>query len=154
MSSSAEPTPLDVPVTTPDGEQIMREVLRQYERVNPRDHQDTEAHLGERTLDVLADYARSLTVRNHDDPLPRMIAPPKTLLGMPVRADDTLPFGEVRFITENGQERAMRRILAEGKSIYVVKMLPPALPPVPDPTLCALIRHWRRKLRSWPGRKR
>ena len=141
-------------MTTPDGEQIMREVVRQYGKVNPRDHRDTEVHLSEYTLDMLAGYARSLTVRDHDDPLPRIIAPPKTIFSMPVRTDDTLPFGEIRFVTENGQERAMRRILAEGKSINVMKMLPPALPSLPDPTLRALIRHWRRKLRNRRGRRR
>lgn len=138
-----------------DGEQIMREVVRQYGKINPRDHRDTEVHLSEYTLDMLAGYARSLTVRDHDDPLPRIIAPPKTIFSMPVRTDDTLPFGEIQFVTENGQERAMRRILAEGKSsINIVKMSVPLPPPAPDPTLRALIRHWRRKLRNRRGTRR
>lgn len=124
-------------------DEIIQRTIEAYTRINPRDRQDTEAHMRQETLDHLLK-----SVGSKIDPATALIMN-TTLLGFTVRIDDTLPFGKVDFVTENAQERALRR-LARDYTINVMKLevsspemimrqTPPTL------TLRALLRKWFRQ---------
>jgi len=74
------------------------------------------------------------------------------LFGCPLRIDETVPFGTVKAVTETELDRTMRRMAAEGRVVNVMKPVTfdwtvPAPPPAP--TLRALARRWRKKLKSF-----
>lgn len=120
---------------------LMRNLYEHFSHVDPRDRRDTEIHVSAATAERIA--VENIDGINWKD---SMLDDGATLLGLPVRRDDSIPFGQFRFITENAQERAMRRIVERGGTVNV--MQPVAWPePVsePAPTLRALLRHWFRR---------
>lgn len=74
----------------------------------------------------------------------------KSCFGIRLEVDKNLPPGTIYLNVENQQERAMRRLLADGKHVPVVKINidPSPMPMVPKPTLKALLRHWFRRRRN------
>lgn len=115
--------------------------LSGYSRIDPRDRQDTEAHLSQETAEAITKLASSDA---------KVDAEGAQLFGLRTRRDDSLPFGAVRFVTENEQDRALRRAAKGGMSINVVKIddLTPFPAPPPAPTLRALVRHWLEKVKD------
>jgi len=116
-------------------------LIEQYAGIDPRDRQDTEIHLSTSTMDTLI----GSVIWDGEAPIVRE---PGMLLGRPLRLDDSIPYGEFRFVTENAQDRAIRRATRDGITVNVMKLeaLPPTVLPAPAPTLGALIKHWLR----WP----
>lgn len=124
----------------PQIEDFYETVVREYGKIDPRDRQDTEAHLSAATAQAVAALV-SLDAK--------IDAEGATLFGLRTRRDDSIPFGRVRFVTENAEDRAIRRAAKDGLAVNVMKLeaLPPLMMPAPEPTLRALLRHWLRRLR-------
>lgn len=123
---------------------LIRKLLEGCAKIDPRDRRDTEIHLSAGTAKVLA----MSTIHGEKFAFEDRYTDGAMLFGITCRRDETLPFGEFRFVTENAQERAMRRIVADGRTtINVMKpvALMPELLPAPKPTLRALLRHWLRR---------
>lgn len=123
---------------------IMENLFDGYRKINPRDRRDTEVHLAASTAQAIA-----ATLPDADFKFEDYMADGAMLLGIMCRRDDTVPHGEFRFVTENAQERAIRRIRDQfGRSaVNVVKpvVFLPEVVPAPSPTLRALLRHWLRR---------
>jgi hypothetical protein len=120
---------------------IYESAVRQYAEVLPQDRRDSEFHMSGETMD---DLLRQMKLVGGTSP-----GQPVTLLGLPVQVNDFMPPGVVKLVTENEQERAIRRIVGDGVSVHVVRFdwPTPELPlPVPAPTLRALLRHWWKKV--------
>ena len=128
---------------------LMRSLYDGYAAINPRDRRDTEVHLSTATANYLA---LQLTMTGGKFDMENWVTG-ATLLGRPARCDEGIPFGEFRWITENAQERAMRRIRGEfgDRAINVMQPLAmdwPVPSPAPKPTLRALLKHWLKRSRS------
>lgn len=115
--------------------------LWEYSEIDPRDRRDTEAHLSQDTAEAIARLV---------SPDADVDAEGAQLFGLKTRRDDSIPFGQVRFITENDQDRALRRAARDGLQVNVVKLeaLPPMATPAPPPTLRALVRHWLERMKE------
>ena len=123
-------------------DEIVRGVAEAYCRIDPRDRRDTEAHMCQETLDHLVksvgatiDSGMALIMNT-------------TLLGLTVRIDDALPFGQVEWVTEDEQDRAIRRAMRDGVAVNIMKleMLPPEVVVRETPqTLRGLLRKWLRR---------
>lgn len=126
-----------------DLEQIEADAIRGYRKINPRDVRDTEAHMSGLTFRALY-----FSLSQGEPPAG---ADGSTLFGMTVRLDDELAYGEVRYITENAHDRALRRLAADGKQINVMALeafAPIVTPLTPEPTLRALLAKWCKKIRK------
>lgn len=123
---------------------IMGNLFDGYRKINPRDRRDTEVHLAASTARAIA-----VTLPDVDFKFEDYMTDGAMLLGIMCRRDDTVPYGEFRFVTENAQERAIRRIRDQfGRNVVnVVEPLAflPEVVPAPKPTLRALLRHWLRR---------
>jgi hypothetical protein len=119
---------------------IYESAVRQYGEVRPEDRRDSEFHMSGETMDDLLRQIKLVTGGSPGQPV--------TLLGLPVQMDDSMPFGVVKLITENEQERAIRRLTRDGIGVHVVRFdwPTPELPSPPAPTLRALLRHWWKKV--------
>lgn len=124
--------------------EIVAQVIQEYARIPPEDLRDTEMHMSAETAEQLAKEAGispDLALREMHH---------ATLFGLRVRRNDLLPFGIVQLVTENAQDRAIRRARRDGVIVNVIKpvdFLPPVIPPAPAPTLRALLKHWLRRAR-------
>jgi hypothetical protein len=80
----------------------------------------------------------------------RSFAPtiPHTAFGIPIEIDDNMPLGAVSLSTESDLDRWIKRQREAGRTVNITKLTFPEsiLPPAPDPTLRALLRHWTRKV--------
>lgn len=127
-------------------DEIVQEAVRKYAAIAPEDLRDTEVFARRETLEHLVGLMQLQPPQGID-------LSNATLFGLRLRADDSMPFGTVRFVTENEQDRAIRRARAFGHSINIVKMPPPmafsmAEHMPPPPTLAGLLKHWGKKIRG------
>ena len=122
-------------------EDFYESALSDYGKIDPRDRRDTEAHLSQDTAEAIVRLVSPDADVNAED---------AQLFGLKTRRDDSVPFGQVRFITENDQDRALRRAAGAGLQVNVVKLeaLPPMATPAPPPTLRALVRHWLERMKG------
>src|ERR1700761_1737991 len=71
---------------------------------------------------------------------------PAHLFDYPVRADKSMPVGEVKLVCETDFEAGVRHLTDAGHTINVMKPQPvmwvPPPVPAPPPTLRVLIKHW------------
>lgn len=127
---------------------VVREALRVYATINPNDRRDTEFHASRKTIEYLV-------IRTAPDPdrpffSDRLPLPMSTLFGITLREDDDLPFGVIHAITETETDRAIRRARRDGIRVNVLRPIRSELTftPAPPPTLRALLRKWRGKIRK------
>lgn len=119
---------------------FMEEVFRQYAAVMPEDRKDLEFFMSTETWREMSPAV------GPDEPGWLPLAGTH-LLGAPVRIDDNMPFGTIETRTETQLDRAVRRANAAGHALNVMKTEAWIPPPMPAPTLKALVRHWMRKLK-------
>ena len=120
---------------------VIRKAFEDYAKIPPSDLQDTEVHMSTDTAYGIADNLPHLGFPDHAQ-----------LLGLPVRIDDNLPNGVVRFVTETELDRVIRRAGREGNAARINVMRPIPFPEVflpapPKPILKALLKHWLRKVK-------
>lgn len=121
---------------------LFEQAIQQYEKVRPRDLKDAEFFVNAKSFEELQRYAQ---IPPSDNPFQRHV---NTLLGLRVRVDDNLPDGVVQLLAETPLDRAIRRASERGQVVNVmppVEFPAPVLPPAPDPTLKALLKHWLKK---------
>ncbi len=110
-------------------------------KVPPCDRADTEAHMSLATAEAIVDSYQGV----------KLAAPIDGghIFGLTVRQDDTVPYGEVRYVTENAHDRAFRRAREARQVVNITRMecVHLALEPA-APTLRALLAHWRKKITS------
>lgn len=121
---------------------IFERVLEAYRRIPPQDLVDTRFFMSRLTFDTLClNHGVADITSNH--------MPVTMVFGLPLYLDDELAIGEVKVVTENEMDRAIRRIAAEGRMINIVKPIydfPSPIQPAIKPTLKSLINHWIRKV--------
>jgi hypothetical protein len=120
---------------------LMRSAFEQYSKVLPQDLRDTEVFM---STDTIEELKRTLLPGKP----PAEWSGVNQMFGLPVRADDALPYRVVELRTENAQERAIRRAAKDGITVNVMEPGPLWFPPAPPaPTVRALVKHWWKKVR-------
>lgn len=119
---------------------FVEEAIRQYAAVMPEDRKDLEFFMSTETW-------REISPATGQDQPGWWPTADTVLFGAPVRIDDNIPFGVIHSRAETELDRAVRRANEAGHALNVMKTEAWIPPPMPDPTLKALVKHWIGRLK-------
>jgi hypothetical protein len=116
---------------------VERRIIELYASIPPHRLYDAKLYMSSETFKMI-----KVSIRSFAPTIPH------TAFGIPIEIDDNLPLGIVNLSVETGVDRWVKRQCEAGRTVNITKLTfpEPILPPAPDLTLRALLRHWTRKV--------